>query len=98
LSAQIIRGSPDRATDLDPGIGQRVEQIPFGCGLGGQPVDELEEGRTWIRGIAKSSAFSGKAPQPVVHYCLEQGLLRGEVTVNRAGPDASASGDLVEWN
>jgi hypothetical protein len=46
--------------------------------LGGQPLDEPEECRAGIAGIAERGAFVGKPPQPVMHDRLEQGLLGGK--------------------
>jgi ketosteroid isomerase-like protein len=98
LGTQVIGGGRHPRADLRPGAGQRVEQVSLGSGLGGQKINEREEGRAGIAGIAERGAFGGQAAKAVLYYRLDQGLLGGKVTVERAGPDAGTPGDLIQRN
>jgi hypothetical protein len=98
LRLHVVHGSHDGRAYLNPCAGQRIEQVPLGPRLRGEPSDEREKGRARVGGVEERGAFAGQATQPVMHHRLEQRLLSREVTIQRPRSHAGALGYLIQRN
>lgn len=93
---QVGAGSSQDGTEVDIGLGQRVDEVLFRRRLVYQPIEEGPKSGTGIGRRGKSLSFRAEQAEAVVDDGFEQGLFGGEMAIDGARADARPSRQLVE--